>query len=328
MTEDELNTEQYQGSPEAAEPGHAHREEARAVEQDIIVEVNVLNFLFDGVFTENAFRDSVFYFTDVHIDVQIDAENRALLTAGSESADHAGHLGQQTLTEVNIFSFQFLGDVRDYAFENVQFYFDGIEIDVGIRAANGGDLVATNGAHLVAEGEGAGGGAGGPIAPAFDQRAGLDLDVLVFAIGGTFGGSMFQGEVFDVTDLSLHLRAEVANAADLAVGNGGGGDAEGWIAHALGQRAVASVDVLTFEFSGEFSGDAFREAEFRFTNLAFDLRIDAANTAALAAGDAGSGTAELETAELKTVEFGSEPGNLLFGTDGGVPLSNQDNLWA
>ncbi len=279
--------------PGTIDLGHAESWMDQSVFQDIYVEVNVLTFVFSGSFAENAFQDAAFHFTDVQLDVGIDALNSASLDAANSDAGYGQHIrqavDQQTDTRINLLQLLVTGDVRENALEGLDFYFDGVEIDVRVATANDADLTAVNHAARLPGEAGQGSGADQQVV---DQRIHAEVNVLTFEFSGTFGGDAFREADFYFTDLWIGARVDAVNSVALSATDGspGGGTAGRTTGQAVSQFTGSEFSDLNFDYSGVYDGDAFRDADFAFNGVRIEAVIGPVNDATLpAANNAGLG---------------------------------------
>lgn len=196
---------------------------------------------------------------------------------------------QDIYIDINVLTFVFSGSFAQNAFRDAAFHLANIRLDVGIDALNNASLVAANGD---------GSGYAQHIDQTADQRTGTQINLVQFLVTGDVQENALEGLDFYLDNVEIDVRVATTNNADLTAVNqatsrfleeGGGSGAE----LQADQRIHAKINALTFEFGGTFGGDAFREADFYFTDLWIEARVDAINNAVLTAtnGSPGGGTA-------------------------------------
>lgn len=210
-------------------------------------------------------------------------------------------VSQEIFVEINVLTFVFSGSFAQNAFQDAGFHFANIQIDV--------DLTALNSASLYAADSDAGDGA--LARQSADQRTDTQVNLLQFVFTGDVRDNALDGLAFYFDGVYTDVQVVTANDADLTAtiqsiglpGSTGYGGAD----QSVDQRVHAEVNVLTFEFSGVFDGDAFREADFYFADLWVGPRVDAANNASLSAtaaeGSAGQAVSQATGAAFRDWNF-------------------------
>ncbi len=181
--------------------------------------------------------------------------------------------------DINILTFVFSGSFAQNAFQDAAFHLANIRLDVGVDALNNASLVAANGD---------GSGYAQHVGQTADQRTGTQINLVQFLVTGDVQENALEGLDFYLDNVEIDVRVATTNNADLTAvnqatsrfleeGDGSGAELQ------ADQRIHAKINALSFEFSGSFGGDAFREADFYFTDLWIEARVDAVNNAVLTA---------------------------------------------
>ncbi len=206
-------------------------------------------------------------------------------------------LVQEIYLEVNVLTFVFSGTFSGDAFRDAGFHFSDLWIGAQIGAANEADIGAEADAVVLE----------------VDQNSDIEINVLNFLFTGDVQERAFDGLAVYFDDVRTEVWVAETNDARIRALGIPHADGRPEYVSGSGQEIVQSADqeirlavnLLTFEFSGTFGDDAFRDADFHFSRIAADLWVDVRNTAGLmAAGDDTGGDVAQTLSQQEDATFG------------------------